>query len=166
MFYHDHAWGITRLNVYAGEAAPYIITDATEQALVDGGIIPGPDATIPLVIQDKTFVPNDAQLALQDETWDTARWGGEGTVDTACVLAGAKPGALQASTSTAAGRTGRGSGRRPKHPYPPVVRTTTRTATRPGWCEPPLMPGALQFHGMEAFHDTIAINGTAYPRSR
>lgn len=32
MFYHDHAWGITRLNVYAGEAAPYIITDATEQA--------------------------------------------------------------------------------------------------------------------------------------
>ena len=42
MFYHDHAWGITRLNVYAGEAAPYIIQDATEQALVDNLIIPGP----------------------------------------------------------------------------------------------------------------------------
>ena len=27
MFYHDHAWGITRLNVYAGEAAPYLVTD-------------------------------------------------------------------------------------------------------------------------------------------
>ncbi|HLF90907.1 MAG TPA: hypothetical protein VI451_18335, partial [Anaerolineales bacterium] len=40
MFYHDHAWGITRLNVYAGEAAPYIITDNTEAALVNGGIIP------------------------------------------------------------------------------------------------------------------------------
>ncbi len=26
MFYHDHAWGITRLNVYAGEAAAYSIT--------------------------------------------------------------------------------------------------------------------------------------------
>ena len=26
MFYHDHAWGITRLNVYAGEAAGYMIT--------------------------------------------------------------------------------------------------------------------------------------------
>ena len=26
MFYHDHAWGITRLNVYAGEAAGYLIT--------------------------------------------------------------------------------------------------------------------------------------------
>ena len=28
MFYHDHAMGITRLNVYAGEAAGYVITDA------------------------------------------------------------------------------------------------------------------------------------------
>ena len=27
MFYHDHSWGITRLNVYAGEAAGYLITD-------------------------------------------------------------------------------------------------------------------------------------------
>ncbi len=27
MFYHDHAFGITRLNVYAGEAAGYVITD-------------------------------------------------------------------------------------------------------------------------------------------
>ena len=40
MFYHDHAWGITRLNVYAGEAAGYVISDATEQKLVDDGTIP------------------------------------------------------------------------------------------------------------------------------
>ena len=33
MFYHDHAWGITRLNVYAGEAAGYLLTDAMEQKL-------------------------------------------------------------------------------------------------------------------------------------
>ena len=25
MFYHDHAYGITRLNVYAGEAAGYLL---------------------------------------------------------------------------------------------------------------------------------------------
>ncbi len=25
-FYHDHAHGITRLNVYAGEAAGYVVT--------------------------------------------------------------------------------------------------------------------------------------------
>ena len=33
---------------------------------------------IPLVIQDRTFVPDAAQLAGQDPTWDTARWGGTG----------------------------------------------------------------------------------------
>ncbi len=41
MFYHDHAWGITRLNVYAGEAAGYVLTDATEQKLIGtGGLSP------------------------------------------------------------------------------------------------------------------------------
>ena len=54
MFYHDHAWGITRLNVYVGEAAGYLITDQYEQDLATRGIIP-PDQ-IPLIIQDKTFV--------------------------------------------------------------------------------------------------------------
>ncbi len=79
MFYHDHAWGITRLNVYAGEAAGYLITDPTEQALF------GPTGTfsslgegIPLVIQDRTFVPSVAQMAQQDPTWDYTRWGSEG----------------------------------------------------------------------------------------
>ena len=79
MFYHDHAWGITRLNVYAGEAAGYIITDPTEQKLF------GPSGTykdmgegIPLVIQDRTFVPSAAQLAGQDPTWDSSKWGGMG----------------------------------------------------------------------------------------
>ena len=57
MFYHDHAWGITRLNVYAGEAAGYLITDDTEKALVASGTIPAPTDAIPLVVQDRTFVP-------------------------------------------------------------------------------------------------------------
>ena len=78
MFYHDHAWGITRLNVYAGEAAGYLISDNTEKALINSGTIPGVADTIPLVIQDRTFVPDAAQLASQDPTWDTARWGGYG----------------------------------------------------------------------------------------
>ena len=55
MFYHDHAWGITRLNVYAGEAAGYLITDATEQA-AGRPSGPSPSDEIPLIIQDKTFV--------------------------------------------------------------------------------------------------------------
>ena len=63
MFYHDHSWGITRLNVYAGEAAGYVITDATEQKLLaPGGAMAGLGVGIPLVIQDRTFVPDAAQL--------------------------------------------------------------------------------------------------------
>ncbi|MFN8079996.1 MAG: multicopper oxidase domain-containing protein [Kineosporiaceae bacterium] len=108
MFYHDHAWGITRLNVYAGEAAGYQISDATEKKLVDGGLIPGAADTIPLVVQDRTFTPDDKQLydvdetgavlktpadyaAMkaragghivsygQDPTWDAKRWGTKGS---------------------------------------------------------------------------------------
>ena len=81
MFYHDHAWGITRLNVYAGEAAGYVITDPTEQKLFGAGRPYGSMGEgIPLIIQDRTFVPGAAQLAQQDPTWDVSRWGGEGSL--------------------------------------------------------------------------------------
>ncbi len=86
MFYHDHSWGITRLNVYAGEAAGYLITDNTEKKLLPAttdnptglGLIPGAADTIPLVIQDRTFVPDPAQMAALDPTWDYTRWGKAG----------------------------------------------------------------------------------------
>ena len=168
MFYHDHAWGITRLNVYAGEAAPYIITDATEQALIDSGIIPGPDATIPLVVQDKTFVPNDAQLAEQDETWDTARWGGEGSLWVPHVYSPAQnPG--DSSGVNEYGRWAYGPWFWPPTngiEYGPVANTYFDPDCDPDltWCEPPLMPGVpYNSMGMESFNDTPVINGTAYP---
>ena len=71
MFYHDHALGITRLNVYAGEAAGYLVTDSIEQQLINSGAIPS--VQIPLIIQDKTFVPQN--IAVQDSKWDTTKWG-------------------------------------------------------------------------------------------
>jgi PKD repeat protein/FtsP/CotA-like multicopper oxidase with cupredoxin domain len=71
MFYHDHALGITRLNVYAGEAAGYLVQDPQEAAMVASGAIPADQ--IPLIIQDKTFVPSASQLAAEDPTWN---WGG------------------------------------------------------------------------------------------
>jgi len=79
-FYHDHAMGITRLNVYAGEAAGYVLTDAVEQDLIGGtnvsGVNPGllkvlPDIGIPLVIQDRTWV-DATTIYAQDPTWN---WG-------------------------------------------------------------------------------------------
>ncbi|MFZ2197831.1 MAG: multicopper oxidase domain-containing protein [Thermodesulfovibrionales bacterium] len=84
MFYHDHAWGITRLNVYVGEAAGYLITDATEQQLIaPGGVLAPYGVGIPLVIQDKTFVDasptSPTYVRATDPTW---AWG-TGPIDPA-----------------------------------------------------------------------------------
>ena len=82
MFYHDHAYGITRLNVYVGEAAGYLIQDNVELALVNGGTVGGrtfnagtiPSAMIPLVLQDKTYVDN-ATIGGVNGTDPTWNWG-------------------------------------------------------------------------------------------
>ena len=176
MFYHDHAWGITRLNVYAGEAAPYIIQDETELALIADGTIPDADSTIPLVIQEKTFVPSPEQMAWQDPTWDYARWGGEGDLWYHHVYMPAQnPGAPGGMSSF---------GRWMYSPwfwppqvakYPPIPNpyydancnlddpATWQYQEEP-WCEPPLIPGTpLISAGMEQFNDTPVVNGTAYP---
>lgn len=51
LWYHDHAIGITRLNVYSGLAGLYIIRDFMEKRLN----LPSGPYEIPLLIQDKTF---------------------------------------------------------------------------------------------------------------
>lgn len=51
LWYHDHALGITRLNVYAGLAGFYIIRDLLETELK----LPSGEYDIPLLIQDKSF---------------------------------------------------------------------------------------------------------------
>ena len=63
IWYHDHALGITRLNVYAGLAALYVIRDDAEDALG----LPSGDYEVPLVIQDRSFHP-DGSLRYP-ETW-------------------------------------------------------------------------------------------------
>ncbi|MDD5723899.1 MAG: multicopper oxidase domain-containing protein [Syntrophales bacterium] len=168
MFYHDHAWGITRLNVYAGEAAPYLIADATEQALIDQGIIPGVNDTIPLVVQDKTFVPSEAQLSVSDELWDMVRWGGEGNLWLPHVYSPAQnPG--DSSGVNQFGRWAYGPWFWPPTlsiDHPPIANAYYDPNCNPDleWCEPPLMP-ATPFNsmGMEAYNDTPIVNGTAYP---
>jgi spore coat protein A len=57
LWYHDHAIGQTRLNVYAGLAGAYIIRDEEEDALG----LPSGDYEVPLIIQDRSF---DASGAL------------------------------------------------------------------------------------------------------
>ncbi len=51
LWYHDHAMGITRLNVYAGVAANYFLRDSVE----DGLNLPKGVYEVPLIVQDKSF---------------------------------------------------------------------------------------------------------------
>ncbi len=166
MFYHDHAWGITRLNVYAGEAAGYLITDPAEQALIDQQLIPAEQ--IPLIIQDKTFVPPMEQLAVQDPTWDMNRWGDVGDLWVPHVYVPAQnPG--DSSGVNQFGRWAYGPWF-----WPPTTDLLHGPRSNPHydencdpditWCEPPLIPGVPTVSmGMEAFNDTPVVNGAAYP---
>jgi len=54
LWYHDHAMGITRLNVYAGLAGLYLVRDDVEASLN----LPSGDYEVPLVVQDKSFNPD------------------------------------------------------------------------------------------------------------
>ncbi len=73
-FYQDRTSGLTRLNNYAGLEAGYTVTDSAESALIASGAIPADQ--IPLILEDKTFVP--ANVAQQDALWDTTHWGQPG----------------------------------------------------------------------------------------
>jgi FtsP/CotA-like multicopper oxidase with cupredoxin domain len=181
MFYHDHAYGITRLNVYVGEAAAYVITDLVEQDLINGtnnsGVNPGnltvlPDVGIPLVIQDKTFV-DPATIGNTDPTW----------LDPLQKTFGTTPGNATAgdlwyphvympaqnpwdiSGANAFGRWMYGPWF-----YPPTANLEHGTVpnlyydpVNAPW-EPPEMPGTPNpsMPG-EAFMDTPVVNGTVFP---
>ncbi|MFF2951636.1 multicopper oxidase domain-containing protein [Kitasatospora sp. NPDC057965] len=190
MFYHDHSYGITRLNVYAGEAAGYTITDDTEKALVAGGTIPGAADTIPLLVQDRTFVPDDAQLKDredatgktvaygQDPTWDTARWGGKGSFWYHHVYMPAQnPGDPSGMSSYGrwmygpwfwppAGDTKYGPIANPYHdPRCKLDDPSTWQYQVAPYCEPEQIPGTPNVSmGMEQFNDTPIVNGVAYPK--
>lgn len=190
MFYHDHSYGITRLNVYAGEAAGYTITDDTEKALVNSGTIPDAGNTIPLLVQDRTFVPDDSQLKDQkdangkiisygqDPTWNTKRWGTKGSFWYQHVYMPAQnPG--DPSGMSAYGRWMYGPWFWPpagdakygpiSNPYyDPKCKlddpSTWQYQTDP-FCEPEQIPGTPNISmGMEQFNDTPIVNGVAYPK--
>ena len=56
LWFHDHGLGATRLNVFAGLAAAYIVRDAFDTGTEPNPIgIPGAAYEIPLVIQDRQF---------------------------------------------------------------------------------------------------------------
>ncbi len=179
MFYHDHTLGMTRLNVYAGEAAGYLISDPVEQELIKGnkntpvanraipqtvkaGTIPA--TQIPLIIQDKTFVPSKSKLAAEDPTW---AWGGRDNLWFPHVyMTNQDP--YDESGANAMGRWDYGPWFWPPlttaaglvhgeipNPYYDPANKPWEPALIPGTPNPSLVP--------EAFMDTMLVNGTPYP---
>jgi FtsP/CotA-like multicopper oxidase with cupredoxin domain len=150
MFFHDHALGITRLNVYAGMAAAYLIHDPVEDNLINTGVIPnngGGDHNwgIPLVIQDKGFVPLD--IGTQDSKWDTVKypnWGQYGDLWFPHVYE------KNQDPNSADGMNPYG-----RWDYGPWF-----------WPPSPAPKGAIPTDTSivpESFMDTMVVNGTAYP---
>jgi o-aminophenol oxidase len=56
LWYHDHVMGITKLDVYAGLAGPWIVRDERERELE---LPEGPPFEVPLLIQDRNFDLDD-----------------------------------------------------------------------------------------------------------
>jgi spore coat protein A len=72
LWYHDHTFGNTRFNAYAGIASGYVVYDDYELALVQYSNLPGPldPRTVYLVFQDKIFVQDSTET--NDPTWFNA----------------------------------------------------------------------------------------------
>ncbi|WP_133240247.1 laccase [Dehalogenimonas alkenigignens] len=169
MFYHDHALGITRLNVYVGMAAGYIIQDPVEAELVNSGIIPADQ--IPLIVQDKTFV-DAPMIPSTDPTWN---WGITPPVPhTGDLWMGhvynpaQNPWAPDNSGINPMGRWHYAPWFWPPAtnllvgPQPNPYYDSVNPANTP-W-EAPFIPGAPHpAMQMESFQDTMLVNGTAFP---
>jgi spore coat protein A len=67
LWYHDHALGITRLNVYAGMAGYYLLRDERDTGKPDNPLgLPAGQYEVPVVIQDRMFTA-DGQLYYPSE---------------------------------------------------------------------------------------------------
>jgi spore coat protein A len=85
LWFHDHGLGTTRLNVFAGLAAAYIVRDEFDTGLEPNPVgIPGGAYEIPLVVQDRQFNP-DGTFLYPRSGIDGATWIGEYFGDTMLV---------------------------------------------------------------------------------
>jgi spore coat protein A len=85
LWFHDHGLGTTRLNVFAGLAAAYILRDEFDTGEEPNPIgIPGGAYELPLVIQDRRFNP-DGSFLYPTTDISGATWIGEYFGDTMLV---------------------------------------------------------------------------------
>ncbi len=148
-WYHDHSVGATRLNVYAGEVSAFMVHDAVELSLQTSGALPKDE--IPLIFEDKTFVPSD--IAIQDGKWNQDAWGKPGDLWYPHVYESNQNPNSQDGTNPA-GRWDYGPWFWPVFPAPLALPN--------GSFNP--ITGISNASGVqEAFADTPLINGVAYP---
>jgi len=145
LWYHDHAYSLTRTNVFAGLASAYLITDDAEAELVKDEVIPAPSLGgteyplgIPLIIQDKTF-------------WDGP--GGHDPGYGSVPPAGASVGSLWYPYVYE----GDLDANLPSMLLPLTSSNTARWGANPPGAAPPLSSVP------EYFSDTILVNGAPYP---
>jgi spore coat protein A, manganese oxidase len=69
LWYHDHAMGITRLNIYAGLFGAFNVRDADEQSLG----LPSGDCDLPLILCDR-LIAQDGQLYYPVSDDPSAPW--------------------------------------------------------------------------------------------
>jgi spore coat protein A len=86
-WYHDHALGITRLNVYTGLAGMYLIRDEEEDALN----LPKGRYDIPLLIQDRSFAADGSLVYPPAPQGTHPMWMQEFFGETICVNGKATP---------------------------------------------------------------------------
>ncbi|MFF5171101.1 hypothetical protein ACFY3U_00515 [Micromonospora sp. NPDC000089] len=157
MCLQDNTLGLSRLTVYSGQLAPYLLTDPVEEALVADGLLPADQ--VPLIVQDRTFVPDDAQLAEQDPTWDRERWGTRGNLWHPHVY---QPRQNPESGHNPTGRWDYGPWLAGAEPTGPVANPHHDPVTAPE--EPTLAPGVPHPSATpDAYGDTPLVNGAAYP---
>jgi len=148
LWYHDHAIGITRTNAYAGIASALVLVDDFEIGLVNAGLLPDL-VGIPLVIQDKSFVPEN--ILDVDPTW---QWGA--------------PGDLWYPHVYEPNQTGGTGGKNPSCAPNPKGRWDYGPCQSEG--PPAILPNG-SFYKLptpasvvaEGFMDTILVNGGVYP---
>lgn len=77
LWYHDHAMGITRLNVYAGLAGVLTLRDEFDTGTADNAWgLPSGEFEIPLVLQEKVFTADGHQSIRTTPTVPQGRWDG------------------------------------------------------------------------------------------
>jgi len=146
VWYHDHAIGITRTNAYAGIASALVIVDDFEIGLVNTGLLPDL-VGIPLIIQDKSFVPEN--IHDQDPTW---RWGGPGNLWYPHVYEPNQAGGTGARHNSCAPNP------RGRWDYGPCQNPPAILPDRSFYNLP--TPASVVAEG---FFDTILVNGGIYP---